>query len=126
MRSAEERAAESRQQERSGGCTQTERPASRRTSHAGLPRRVRGPHAAGTEPQLSRRQQRSHARDESSQGDISELGDSLRRPGGLFPAPPRRLAGKTAGNPSVRRRAEQTYQQLDFLMGIRKETRKEL
>src|SRR5271169_3715125 len=26
----------------------------------------------------------------------------------------------------VRRRAEQTYQQLDFLMGIRKETRKEL
>src|ERR1700733_4827314 len=28
--------------------------------------------------------------------------------------------------PGVRRRAEQTYQQLDFLMGIRKETRKEL
>jgi hypothetical protein len=26
----------------------------------------------------------------------------------------------------VRRRAEQTYQQLDFLMGIRKQTRKEL
>jgi transposase len=28
--------------------------------------------------------------------------------------------------PGVRRRAEQTYQQLDFLMGLRKETRKEL
>jgi len=30
------------------------------------------------------------------------------------------------GEAGVRRRAEQTYQQLDFLMGIRKETRKEL
>src|ERR1700685_2150540 len=98
MRSAEKRATESRQQERSGGCTQTERPAARGTSHAGVPRRVRGPHTAGTESQLSRRQQRSYARDESSQGDISELGDSLRRPGGVFPAPSRRLAGKTAGS----------------------------
>src|ERR1017187_10847020 len=60
--------------------------------------RIRGPHTAGTESQLSRRQQRSHARDESSQSDISELGDSLRRPASLFPAPSRRLAGKTAGS----------------------------
>ena len=67
-------------------------------AHAGVPRRVRGPHTAGTESQLSRRQQRSHARDESSQSDISELGDSLRRPASLFPAPSRRLAGKTAGS----------------------------
>jgi hypothetical protein len=33
---------------------------------------------------------------------------------------------KNCGKPGVRRRAEQTYQQLDFLMRIRKETRKEL
>src|ERR1700736_4870435 len=98
MRSAEELAAKSRQQERSGGCTQTERPASRGTCHAGVPRRVGGPHTAGTESQLSRRQQRSHARDESSQGDLSELGDSLRRPASLFPTPSHRLAGETAGS----------------------------
>src|SRR6204780_2980627 len=81
-----------------GGCTETKRPAARGTSHAGVPRRVRSPHTAGTGPQLSRRQQRSHARDESSQSDLSELGDSLRRPASLFPAPSRRLAGKTAGD----------------------------
>src|SRR5258706_12194860 len=98
VRPAEERTAESRQQERSGGCTQTKRPASRGTSHAGISRRVRSPRPAGTESQLSRGQQRSHARDESSQGDLSELGDSLRRPASLFPAPSRRLAGKTAGS----------------------------
>jgi hypothetical protein len=53
VRSAEEHATESGQQERSGGCTQTERPASRGTSHAGVPRRVRGAHTAGAESQLS-------------------------------------------------------------------------
>src|SRR5579871_878480 len=95
MRSAEERTTESRQQ---GGCMQTERPTSRGTYHAGVPRRVRGPHTTGTESQLSHRQQRSHARDESSQGDISELGDSLRWPGGLFATPSRCLSGETAGN----------------------------
>ena len=36
-------------QERSGGCTETERPASRGTSHAGVSRRVRGAHTAGAE-----------------------------------------------------------------------------
>src|ERR1700693_1252416 len=98
MRSAEERAVESRQQERPGGCTQTERPASRGTAHAGVPRRVRSPHTAGTESQLFGRQQRSHARDESSQGDISKLGGSLRRAASVLSAPSRRLAGKIAGS----------------------------
>jgi len=68
-------------------------------------------------------QQRSHERDESSEVDISELSDSLRRTRCLFPAP---SGWKNCGKPALRRRAEQTYQQLDFLMGIRKETRKEL
>ena len=45
--------------------------------------------------------------------------------GGIVDEERRRLAGRLR-EAGVRRRAEQTYQQLDFLMGIRKETRKEL
>jgi hypothetical protein len=39
---------------------------------------------------------------------------------------PRHRAAWKLREAAVRRRAEQTYQQPDFLMGIRKETRKEL
>src|SRR6202035_5218021 len=95
--SAEERSAESRQQERPGGCTETDRAASRGTSHAGLSRRIRSAHTAGTEPQLSHRHNRSDARDEPAQSGLSKLGDSLRRPGSLFPPSPRRLAEKNSG-----------------------------
>ena len=44
----------------------------------GVPRREWGAYVAGAGPQLSHHQQRSHARDESSQGALSKLGDSLR------------------------------------------------
>jgi len=58
---------------------------------------------AGTESQLSRHRQRSHARDESSQTIYRRWGDSLRRPASPFPAPSRRLVGKIR-EAGVRRR----------------------
>src|SRR5437879_7993527 len=66
-----------------------------RTSLAGVPRRIGCTHIEGTGPQLSGHRQRSHPGDESAQRAVSQLGHSLYRPKGLFPAPPRRLAGKT-------------------------------
>ena len=70
--------------------------------------------AAGTGPQLSDHRQRSDAGDESSQSDISELGDSLCRPEVYYPRHRAEWLRKIR-EAGVRRRAEQLYQQLDML-----------
>ena len=69
-----------------GGCPQADRPTTRGTVIAGVPRRVRGSYTEGTEREAISRQQRSDARDESYQRPVSELGDTLCRPRRLCPA----------------------------------------
>ena len=45
-----------------------------------------------------RDQQRSHAREESTESAVSQLGDSLRRSKSLFPEAPQRLVGEIVGS----------------------------
>src|SRR6202021_3183653 len=100
------------QQERQGGCAQAGRLVTHRDAATGLSRGKRTTDLARAGAQLSDHQQRFDASDESPEGAVSRLGNSLCRHPGLCcalsrgmvkqdsasrRAPPRRAALSTAG-----------------------------
>src|SRR5713101_8294278 len=94
VRSAEECAAESRQQKRPHRFAETCRAAALQSSPVRLSRRHRHTNGEGNSAQLYDHHQRSHARDGSSESSLPKLGHPLCRSASLRTTSSRRLAGE--------------------------------
>ncbi len=92
--------AESRQQERPNRCPQAGRTSADRASLTGLPRGERHTNSEGTGPQLSGGHAGSHAGDESPEGSVSKLGDSLCWPASVRTTPSAGMAGARSPKPA--------------------------